>query len=38
MIIIKGSIQQEVITFVCTYAPNIGVTKYIRQTRTNLKK
>ena len=30
IIIIKGSIQQENITFVNTYAPNIGTYKYIK--------
>ena len=28
---IKGSIQQEVITFINIYAPNIGAPKYIKQ-------
>ena len=34
---IKGSIQEEDITIVNIYAPNIGAPKYIRQTLTNLK-
>ena len=28
---IKGSIQEEYITIVNTYAPNIGAPKYIKQ-------
>jgi len=31
-IMIKGSIQEEDITIVNTYAPNIGAPQYIRQT------
>ena len=31
---IKGSIQKEDITIVNTYAPNLGVPQYIRQTLT----
>ena len=34
---IKGSIQKEDITIVNTYAPNIGVHQYIRQTLTVIK-
>ena len=34
---IKGSIQQEDIIFINTYAPNIGVPKYIKQILTDLK-
>ena len=34
---IKGSIQEEDITIVNIYAPNIGVPQYIRQTLTDLK-
>ena len=34
---IKGSIQEEDITIVNIYAPNIGVPQYIRQTLTNIK-
>ena len=30
-IMIKGSIQEEDITIVNVYAPNIGTTQYIRQ-------
>jgi len=35
---VKGSIQQEDITIVNIYAPNIGAPQYIRQTVTDLKK
>ena len=34
---IKGSIQEEDITIVNIYAPNIGAPQYIRQTLTDLK-
>jgi len=34
---IKGSIQEEDITTVNIYAPNIGAPQYIRQTLTNIK-
>ena len=34
---IKGSIQEEDITIVNIYAPNIGVPQYIRQTLTDIK-
>ena len=36
-IMIKGSIQEEDITFVNIYAPNIGSSQYIRQLLTTLK-
>ena len=36
-IIIKGSIQEEDITIVNIYAPNIGASQYIRQTLTDIK-
>ena len=36
-IIIKGSIQEEDITIVNIYAPNIGPPKYIRQMLTAIK-
>ena len=36
-IMIKGSIQEEVITIVNIYAPNIGAPQYIRQTLTDIK-
>ena len=34
---IKGSIQEEDITNVNIYAPNMGATQYIRQTLTDIK-
>ena len=34
---IKGTIQEEDITIVNTYAPNIGVPQYIIQTLTDIK-
>ena len=36
-IIIKGSIQEEDITIVNIYAPNIEAPQYIRQTLTDIK-
>ena len=36
-IMIKGSIQEEDITIVNIYAPNIGAPQYIRQTLTDTK-
>ena len=33
----KGSIQEEDITIVNIYAPNIGAPEYIRQTLTDIK-
>ena len=36
-IMIKGSIQEENITIVNIYAPNIGALQYIRQTLTDIK-
>ena len=36
-ITIKGSIQEEDITIVNIYAPNIGAPQYIRQTLTDIK-
>ena len=36
-IMIKGSIQEEDITIVNIYAPNIGSPQYIRQLLTTLK-
>ena len=35
---IKGSIQEENITIVNIYAPNIGAPEYIRQILTALKE
>ena len=34
---IKGSIQEEDITIVNIYAPNVGVPQYIRQMLTGIK-
>ena len=34
---IKGSVQEEDIAIVNTYAANIGVPQYIRQTLTDIK-
>ena len=34
---IKGSIQEEDITIVNIYAPNIGALQYIKQTLTDIK-
>ena len=36
-VMIKGSIQEEDITIVNTYAPNIGAPQYIRQILTAIK-
>ena len=36
-IIIKGSIQEEDITFVNIYVPNTGAPKYIKQILTDIK-
>ena len=36
-IMIKGSIQEEDITIVNIYAPNIGEPQYIRQPLTDIK-
>ena len=35
---IKGSIQEEGITIINIYAPNIGALQYIRQLLTSIKK
>ena len=37
-IMIKGTIQQEDITLVNIYAPNVGAPKYIKQLLTDIKK
>ena len=37
-IVIKGSIQDEDITIVNIYAPNIGAPQYIRQMLTAIKE
>ena len=36
-IMIKGSIQQEDITIINIYAPNIGALQYVRQMLTSMK-
>ena len=36
-IMIKGSIQEEDITIINTYAPNIGASQYVRQMPTSIK-
>ena len=36
-IMIKGSIQEEDITIINIYAPNIGALQYVRQTLTSIK-
>ena len=36
-IMIKGSIQEEDITIVNIYVPNIGAPQYLRQTLTDIK-
>ena len=35
---IKGSIQEEDITIINIYAPNIGALQYVRQTLTSMKE
>ena len=37
-IMIKGSIQEEDITLINTYAPNIGAPKYIKQIITDINR
>ena len=34
---IKGSIQEEDMTIINIYAPNIGAPQYVRQMLTNMK-
>ena len=34
---IKGSVQEEDITIINIYVPNIGAPQYIRQTLTDIK-
>ena len=34
---IKGSIQEEDITIINIYAPNIGASQYVRQMLTSMK-
>ena len=36
-IMIKGSIQEEAITIINIYAPNIGALQYVRQMITSMK-
>ena len=36
-VMIKGSIQEEDITIINIYSPNIGAPQYIRQTLTDIK-
>ena len=36
-IMIKGSIQEEDITIINIYAPNIGAPQYVRQMLTRMK-
>ena len=36
-ILIKGSIQEEDITIIHIYAPNIGAPQYVRQMLTSMK-
>ena len=36
-IMVKGSIQEEDITIVNIYAPNIGALQYVRQMLTSMK-
>ena len=37
-IMIKGSIQEEDITIINVYAPNIGAPQYVRQMLTSMKE
>ena len=37
-IILKGIVQQEDITLVNMYAPNVGAPKYIKETWRSLRK
>ena len=34
---IKGSIQEEYVTIINIYAPNIGAPQYVRQMLTSMK-
>ena len=36
-IVIKGSMQEEDITIINIYAPNIGALQYVRQMLTSMK-
>ena len=37
-IMIKGSIQEEDITIINIYAPNIGALQYVKQMLTSMKR
>ena len=37
-IMLKGSIQEEDITIINIYAPNIGALQYVRQMLTSIKR
>ena len=37
-IMIKGSIQEEDVTIINIYAPNIGALQYVRQILTSMKE
>ena len=37
-IMITGSIQEEEITIINTYAPNIGAPQYVRQMVASMKR
>jgi len=37
-IMLKGSIQEEDITIINIYAPNIGAPQYVRQMLTSMKR
>ena len=37
-VMIKGSIQEEDITIINIYAPNIGALQYVRQMLTSMKE
>ena len=37
-LILKGSIQQEDLTILSIYAPNVGPAKYLNQLITKVKK
>ena len=36
-IILKGSLQEEAITIITIYAPNLGRPQYVRKMLTNMK-
>ena len=37
-IMIKGSIQEDDVTIINIYAPNIGALQYVRQVLTSMKR